>query len=163
MSLRLHTSKLIFSTSLTALLISTHNKNEGSFVWRRQCHSCPIILRLIKARYTCKTILSLFLVEADRLRNDTPPEGIQCINDLGDDVYGKPDVVVDNRGCSQGFGPCHLCSTKFHSWNLPKKALKPYLKVDVPIGAMEVVIICEKKVFEAPLSLRAMKSSEGLF
>jgi saccharopine dehydrogenase-like NADP-dependent oxidoreductase len=40
------------------------------------------------------TVLSLFPGEADKLRDAIPAEGIRCINDLGDDVYGKPDRVI---------------------------------------------------------------------
>lgn len=41
------------------------------------------------------TILSLFPGEADRLRDAIPKEGIRCMNDLGDDVLGTPDAVID--------------------------------------------------------------------
>lgn len=40
------------------------------------------------------TILSLFPGEAEKLRDAIPEEGIRCINDLGDDVVGKPNAVV---------------------------------------------------------------------
>jgi len=45
------------------------------------------------------TILSLFPGEADRLRDAIPEEGIRCVNDLGDDVLGKPDAVIDKVSC----------------------------------------------------------------
>ena len=45
------------------------------------------------------TILSLFPGEADRLRDAIPEEGIRCENDLGDDVVGKPDAVIDKVSC----------------------------------------------------------------
>ena len=41
------------------------------------------------------TILSLFPGEADKLRDAIPNEGVRCVNDLGDDIIGKPDAVVD--------------------------------------------------------------------
>ena len=37
------------------------------------------------------TILSL---RSEKLRDAIPEEGIRCINDLGDDVVGKPNAVV---------------------------------------------------------------------
>ena len=40
------------------------------------------------------TILSLFPGEADKLREAIPEEGIRCVNDLGDDILGKPDAVI---------------------------------------------------------------------
>ena len=45
------------------------------------------------------TILSLFPGEADSLRDAIPEEGIRCENDLGDDVVGKPDAVIDKVSC----------------------------------------------------------------
>ena len=45
------------------------------------------------------TILSLFPGEARRLRESIPEEGIRCENDLGDDVVGKPDAVIDKVSC----------------------------------------------------------------
>ena len=42
------------------------------------------------------TILSLYPGEADRLRNALPPEGIRCVNDLGEDVVGRPDAVTSS-------------------------------------------------------------------
>jgi hypothetical protein len=41
-------------------------------------------------------ILSLFPGEAERLRNSIPDKGIKCVNDLGDDVYGKPTKISDD-------------------------------------------------------------------
>ena len=40
------------------------------------------------------TILSLFPGEAGKLREAIPEEGIRCVNDLGDDILGKPDAVI---------------------------------------------------------------------
>ena len=40
------------------------------------------------------TVLSLFPGEADKLRAAIPDEGIRCINDIGEDVYGKPNAVI---------------------------------------------------------------------
>ena len=89
------------------------------------------------------TILSLFPGEADRLRDAIPEEGIRCVNDLGDDVLGKPDAVIDKvswnyiimiqyyiyasanqprfhfsyhlgRGRPKGLGYRHLCPSKLY-------------------------------------------------
>jgi len=82
------------------------------------------------------TVLSLFPGEADRLRDAIPPEGIRCINDLGDDVYGKPDVITDSP---QNLPPdldvvIFALPSFVHELYLQK--LKPYLKQGVTIGAM---------------------------
>ena len=45
------------------------------------------------------TILSLFPGEADRLRQAMPEEGVRCKNDLGEDVIGRPDAIIDEVCC----------------------------------------------------------------
>jgi hypothetical protein len=82
------------------------------------------------------TVLSLFPGEADKLRDAIPAEGIRCINDLGDDVYGKPDAVIDKvENLPKDLDIVIFALPSFtHEMHL--KALKPYLMAGVTIGAM---------------------------
>lgn len=82
------------------------------------------------------TILSLFPGEADRLRSAIPEEGIKCINDLGDDVYGKPDAVVDKAEDIPKDLDIVIFALPSFTHEMYLKALKPYLKQGVTIGAM---------------------------
>lgn len=57
------------------------------------------------------SILSLFPGEAQRLRDSIPEQGVRCINDLGEDRYGKPVMISDNpQEVAPGAGTIlHLC------------------------------------------------------
>eukprot|EP00532_Pseudo-nitzschia_australis_P007179 CAMPEP_0168165820 /NCGR_PEP_ID=MMETSP0139_2-20121125/1687_1 /TAXON_ID=44445 /ORGANISM="Pseudo-nitzschia australis, Strain 10249 10 AB" /LENGTH=366 /DNA_ID=CAMNT_0008082955 /DNA_START=424 /DNA_END=1521 /DNA_ORIENTATION=+ len=88
------------------------------------------------------TILSLFPREAGRLRNAIPKEGIQCINDIGDDVYGSPVKVTacvkdfaKEDGVDNDIDVVILALPSF-AHELYLKALKPYLRPGLLIGAM---------------------------
>ena len=82
------------------------------------------------------TILSLFPGEADRLRNAIPEEGIRCMNDLGPDVYGKPDSVIDKAEDVPTDLDIVIFALPSFTHEMYLKALKPYLKQGVTIGAM---------------------------
>jgi len=82
------------------------------------------------------TILSLFPGEADRLRDAIPAEGIRCINDLGDDVLGKPDAVIDKAEDVPNDLDIVIFALPSFTHEMYLKALKPYLKQGVTIGAM---------------------------
>jgi hypothetical protein len=82
------------------------------------------------------SILSLFPGEADRLGKAIPAEGIKCINDLGDDVYGKPlKISEDTAEVATGADVVILAIPSF-THELYLKALKPHLKQGVILGAM---------------------------
>jgi len=82
------------------------------------------------------TILSLFPGEADRLRDAIPEEGICCDNDLGDDVIGKPDAVIDKAEDVPKDLDIVIFALPSFTHEMYLKALKPYLKQGVTIGAM---------------------------
>ncbi|KAL7472065.1 hypothetical protein ACHAXS_012404 [Conticribra weissflogii] len=82
------------------------------------------------------TVLSLFPGEAEKLRNAIPPEGVRCINDLGEDVYGKPDIVTDKPEDIPGDLDLVIFALPSFTHEMYLKALKPYLKEGVAIGAM---------------------------
>ena len=82
------------------------------------------------------TILSLFPGEAERLAAAIPDEGIRCINDLGDDVYGKPDVVTDKPERIPTDLDLVIFALPSFVHELYLKTLKPYLREGVTIGAM---------------------------
>ena len=83
------------------------------------------------------SILSLFSGEAKRLQNSIIEEGIRCINDRGDDVYGRPVVVTacTSEIAQKNVDIVILALPSFtHESYL--KALKPHLKPGLLIGAM---------------------------
>ncbi|KAL7537902.1 hypothetical protein ACHAWF_005929 [Thalassiosira exigua] len=82
------------------------------------------------------TILSLFPGEADKLRAAIPEEGIRCINDLGNDVYGKPNAVIDKAEEVPKNVDLVIFALPSFTHEMYLKALKPYLKPGVTIGAM---------------------------
>ena len=82
------------------------------------------------------TVLSLFHGEAERLAAAIPDEGIRCINDLGDDVYGKPDVVTDKPESIPTDLDLVIFALPSFVHELYLKTLKPYLREGVTIGAM---------------------------
>lgn len=83
-------------------------------------------------------ILSLFPGEADRLRDsiECTDKGIKCINDLGDDVYGRPVKISEKaQEVAPGADVVILAIPSF-THELYLKALKPYLQQGVTLGAM---------------------------
>ncbi|KAL7457140.1 hypothetical protein ACHAWC_008654 [Mediolabrus comicus] len=82
------------------------------------------------------TVLSLFQGEAEKLRDAIPEEGIRCINDLGDDVYGKPDAVIGRAEDVPKDLDIVVFALPSFTHELYLKALKPHLKEGVTIGAM---------------------------
>ena len=81
------------------------------------------------------SILSLFPGEADRISASISDQGIKCMNDLGDDVYGKPMAISDKPEIASGADLVILALPSF-THELYLKALKPYLKRGVILGAM---------------------------
>ena len=81
------------------------------------------------------SILSLFPGEADRLNKAIPAEGVKCDNDLGPDVFGKPVNVTDQPNVVEGADLVIFALPSF-THELYLKALKPYLKKGVVLGAM---------------------------
>lgn len=82
------------------------------------------------------TVLSLFPGEADRLRDSIPAEGIRCVNDLGDDVLGKPDAVIGKAEEVPDDLDIVIFALPSFTHELYLKALKPHLKAGVTIGAL---------------------------
>ena len=80
-------------------------------------------------------ILSLFPGEAQRLKDAIPEKGVKCMNDLGDDVYGKPDKVTDKPE-EIGSPDIVIFAIPSFTHELYLKALKPHLQEGVTIGAM---------------------------
>ena len=81
-------------------------------------------------------ILSLFPREAERLRNSVQDKGIKCVNDLGDDVYGKPTKISDDVvEVAPGADVVILALPSFtHEMYL--RELKSSLKPGVILGSM---------------------------
>ncbi len=82
------------------------------------------------------TVLSLFPGEAEKLRNAIPSDGVKCINDLGPDVYGKPDTITDKPEDIPGDLDLVIFALPSFTHEMYLKALKPYLNEGVTIGAM---------------------------
>ena len=82
------------------------------------------------------SVLTLYPGEADRFRAACPDEGVQCQNDLGPDVYGKPKVITDDPSKLDNDIDVVIMALPalFHQAYL--EALKPYLRRGVVIGAM---------------------------
>jgi len=80
--------------------------------------------------------LSLFPGEAERFRNAIPEEGVRCINDLGDDVYGKPVVVSDDPAEVVPTADVVIFALPSFTHGMYLEALKPHLKPGVILGAM---------------------------
>jgi len=85
-------------------------------------------------------VLTLYPGEADRFRAAvaSSANGIECQNDLGPHVYGKPTLVTDDPAKTVETGDVDVVimalPSLFHQAYL--EALKPYLKPGVIIGAM---------------------------
>ena len=85
------------------------------------------------------SILSLFPPgEADRLRKAIPAEGIKCINDLGDDVYGKPLKISEDTAELATVADVVILAIPSFTHELYLQALKPHLKQGVILGAMQL-------------------------
>lgn len=82
------------------------------------------------------TILSLFPGEARKLRDAIPGEGIRCASELGHDILGKPDAVVDKAGDVPKDLEIVFFAIPSFAHELYLKALKPRLKPGVTIGAL---------------------------
>ena len=82
------------------------------------------------------TILSLFPGEADRLRDAIPDEGIRCANDLGEDIIGKPNAVIGKAEDVPKDLDIVIFALPSFTHEMYLKALKPYLKQGVTIGAV---------------------------
>ena len=82
------------------------------------------------------TILSLFPGEADRLRDAIPDEGIRCAHDLGEDIIGIPDSVIGKAEDVPKDLDIVIFALPSFTHEMYLKALKPYLKQGVTIGAV---------------------------
>jgi hypothetical protein len=95
-----------------------------------------VLSSYVSALADCEvSILSLFPGEAGRLGQAIGDAGIQCINDLGADKFGKPAAVSDDPAVANGADVVILALPSFtHELYLAK--LKPFLKRGVILGAM---------------------------
>lgn len=83
------------------------------------------------------SILTLFPGEAERLRKAIPEEGIQCVNDIGDDVYGKPVMVYASvKEIAEDNIDVVILALPSFTHESYLKALKSSLTPGVLIGAM---------------------------
>jgi len=95
-----------------------------------------VLSAYISAKDIHVTILSLFPGEADRLRDAIPDEGIKCVNDLGEDIVGKPDSVIGKAEDVPKDLDIVIFALPSFTHEMYLKALKPYLKQGVTIGAV---------------------------
>jgi len=86
--------------------------------------------------YINVTILSLFPGEALLLRDAIPDEGIRCVNDLGEDIVGKPNAVIGKAEDVPKDIDVVIFALPSFTHEMYLKALKPYLKQGVTIGAV---------------------------
>mmetsp|Transcript_4417 Transcript_4417/g.6046 ORF Transcript_4417/g.6046 Transcript_4417/m.6046 type:complete len:408 (-) Transcript_4417:181-1404(-) len=82
------------------------------------------------------SILSTFPGEAKRLGDAIPEEGIKCLNDLGDDVYGKPVKVSDDPAEVVPSADIVIFALPSFTHGFYLAALAPHLKPGVILGAM---------------------------
>lgn len=95
-----------------------------------------VLTSYIGAQDDCEvSILTTFPGEAQRLSDNLGGKGVQCLNDLGPDTYGKPIIISDDPSIAQGADVVILAIPSF-THELYLKALKPYLKPGVILGAM---------------------------
>ena len=81
------------------------------------------------------SVLSLYPGEANRFKNEIPMDGIRCINDIRDDITGKPVEITDDSKIARNSDVVIFAIPSF-AHHLYLKALKPHLKRGVILGAM---------------------------
>ena len=82
------------------------------------------------------SIFSTFPGEADRIREMMSPQGIQCLNDLGPDKFGKPIVISDDASKVVPGSDIIILAIPSFTHELYLRAVSPYVKPGVVIGAM---------------------------
>ncbi|KAG7373372.1 NAD/NADP octopine/nopaline dehydrogenase, alpha-helical domain containing protein [Nitzschia inconspicua] len=96
-----------------------------------------VLTSLIGSRPDCDvSIFSTFPGEADRIRDAIPEEGIQCVNDLGEDKYGKPVKVSDKAEEVVPGSDIIILAIPSFTHELYLRAVAPFVKPGVIIGAM---------------------------
>lgn len=96
-----------------------------------------VLASLIGSRPDCDvSIFSTFPGEANRIRDALPEQGIRCINDLGDDKYGKPFRVSDKAEEVVPGSDIIILAIPSFTHELYLRALAPHVKPGVIIGAM---------------------------
>jgi hypothetical protein len=82
------------------------------------------------------SIFSNFPGEADRIRDAIPDEGIRCVNDLGEDKYGRPVQVSDRAEDVVPGSDVIILAIPSFTHKLYLRAVAPFVKPGVIIGAM---------------------------
>ena len=96
-----------------------------------------VLTALIGSRGDCDvSIFSTFPGEADRMRAAIPEKGIQCLNDLGPDKYGKPVQVSDKAEDVVPGSDLIILAIPSFTHEIYLRAVAPYVKPGVIVGAM---------------------------
>jgi hypothetical protein len=112
-----------------------------------------VLASMIGSRPDCDvSIFSTFPGEADRIRDAIPEKGIQCVNDLGEDKYGKPVKVSDKAEEVVPGSDIIILAIPSFTHELYLRAVAPFVKPGVIIGAMPGeggFDLCARHVFGA--------------
>ena len=96
-----------------------------------------VLTSYIGSRADCDVaIFSTFPGEAERIRDAIPDEGIQCVNDLGEDKYGRPVQVSDRAEDVVPGSDVIILAIPSFTHKLYLRAVAPFVKPGVIIGAM---------------------------
>jgi len=96
-----------------------------------------VLTSYIGSRPDCEVrILSTFPGEADRLKASIPPEGVKCVNDLGEDKFGKPVAVSDKPEEVVPGSDVVILAIPSFTHEMYLRTIAPHVKPGVVIGAM---------------------------
>jgi hypothetical protein len=96
-----------------------------------------VLTSLIGSRPDCEVcIFSTFPGEADRIRANVPAEGIKCVNDLGEDKFGKPLKISDKAEEVVPGSDVIILAIPSFTHEMYLRAVAPHVKPGVIIGAM---------------------------
>jgi ketol-acid reductoisomerase len=96
-----------------------------------------VLTALIASKPNCEvSIFSTFPGEAQRITDSMPSEGIQCMNDLGPDKYGKPVRVSDKAEDVVPGSDIIILAIPSFTHEIYLRAVQPFVKPGVVVGAM---------------------------